>query len=223
MNLISLICLCIYVVVSFAYVIFYAFGFNKVRIVLKFFLVPLLFTSLIIAKPNFIALLIGLGFDYIGDICLIPKKKTKIVKIGNLSFFLGHICYLVEFLLFVYSKTSYSLVNNHFLWLTLSFVLITGVTSSVMFIKFKMNVPLGIFGAFYFAVMLFWIVALTIIASLYSLLAIIAILGSISYILSDGCIVTHDVLKKKFKYRNLFVSSTYVIAIGLITLSIILI
>lgn len=49
-------------------------------------------------SPYAIAILVGLGFSFWGDVFLIPKDRPQIFQLGILAFLLGHVAYAVGFL-----------------------------------------------------------------------------------------------------------------------------
>lgn len=216
-NTVSFVLLMVFILDAFLYVLFYTLKKNRIRIILKLFLIPLLLVAVAIENPYLIALMIGLFFDWVGDILIIDKRKKVLFHLSGIAFFIGHSCYLIQLLISIYQSTIYSTVSLHYLWLIIAAVVILITIYCVVSHLFEKGDWRRYFSTTYFSIMAMWVPTSIVLMVYNSPIAILITIGGMSFFVSDGCIYLVDVLKKPFKYRNEFVSITYVIAIWAIT------
>ncbi len=75
--------------------------------VCKPFLMPLLAMFYLLAGGRNTAVLLGIGFDWLGDVCLLKHKKSWLFA-GIMFFLAGHLCYCS--VLFAGAKAQYPLI-----------------------------------------------------------------------------------------------------------------
>ncbi|MGM7636670.1 lysoplasmalogenase [Bacillus sp. Hm123] len=170
----------------------------------------ILLTSTGLEEPTFyiIWIIIGLLFSVGGDIFLM-LPSNKFLQ-GLTSFLIAHICYIVAF------------TNglSHFT------------------IDWRIIVPLGLFGVFYYSflypslkkegnlllpigVMMYIAVICFMFTQSYSTGSQWAIIGSLSFLISDA-ILAYDQFHKRFRTAHYYVMITYYLAQYLIALSVIM-
>lgn len=191
------------------------------RIVKPFICSTLIIGSLIFA-PEYYSLIIGLGMCLIGDILFFFKKKKAFVALGTGIFLLGHMFYTNQILMITNAR--FNILSDNLLWLWILLYMVFGL--AIFFYPVlklsKKHVLFTILGMFYGTFLL----AVTA-SSIYGVclglnpILLLAILGDICFIISDGHIAV-GVFYRKTKHHEFRVMITYCAAQLLIVLAILL-
>ncbi len=202
--LITLFCL---LIISVVVELFLAFlEKEKLRKCFKVF--PLLFLTIIgiTIAPSYPLLYIASFLGFLGDLFIIFEKKKIFFYLGGLSFFIGHILYLILMLK----------INNivyawyHYVVIVVSFILVIFIIYNAMKEKFSLvDVTCG---AFYFGILILLLLnALFISLFLKSYYLLLVALGYALFIVSDTMLIIKDFIRE-FKRDDFYVMGTYLLA-----------
>ena len=221
--MIEFIFLILFICVSVAQIIAVAKENQKLNFYTKPLLMPLLalyyaFGSLALNSFNWlivVALLFGCG----GDIFLMLEGKESYFLIGMVSFLLGHVFYIIAFLMSM--GTNYLLGAITLPILIIPVIIILGWA----FPKFKdglgdMKIPVFV----YMGAIVFMHVTAILRVTYYGLLCtrfFSVYLGSILFILSDSILAIGEFSERKISHIRVYTMSTYILGQFLIALGMI--
>ena len=179
---------------------------EKLRKCFKVF--PLLFLTIIgiIAAPSHPLLYVASFLGFLGDLFIIFEKKKVFFYLGGLSFFIGHILYLI--LMLGLNNVVYEWY--HYVSIVASFILVIFIFYNA--VKEKFSLTDVICGAFYFGILILLLInALFISIYLKSYYLLLVGLGYILFIISDTMLIIKDFIRE-FKRDDFYVMSTYLLA-----------
>ena len=186
---------------------------EKYRRIEKPFCLLSLAVFALVCLPNKPLIYVGAIFGMIGDILVIIKDK-KYFSWGVLSFFFGHICYIVQLILFMANKNT----DLYFYFIPVICFVIFYIALFFPFKKFAKHIPEQLGMALYYAT-LFTLLPFTIVSFInigsYMFLGII---GAFFFVISD-LIILYTKYIKKFKRYDFYIMLTYLIAQALIIVS----
>lgn len=187
--------------------LFFAFT-EKENLRKGFKVFPLLFLTIvgIYMAPNHPLLYIASFLGFLGDLLIIFEKKKVFFYIGGVSFFVGHILYLI--LMLTVNGISYSWYH----YLIAGICLIALVIVFKIALKKQFNLLQSICAALYFGILFLLLVNSIVISIKYSVPSMLLItLGYVIFIMSDTILVIKDFIKE-FKRDDFYVMSTYLFA-----------
>ncbi|SHI63787.1 Uncharacterized membrane protein YhhN [Clostridium amylolyticum] len=175
-------------------------------------IMPLLILYYITLTQNINFIIIGaLIFGFLGDIFLLDSKNhfTK----GLLSFFCGHILYIVAFYL---NFTIRGVKGFYFVfiifYLFYALLLVKGL--------FPYLGSMKILGTMYMStIMVMSFISLLMMLQSFTINTVLIFLGSIIFIISDS-VLAFDTFKEKYAYSGVIIMSTYITAQFLIIVGI---
>jgi len=171
---------------------------------------PISKKQILIFKPLTLILIIGLLFSLLGDTYLIYPEKY--FKKGLIAFLLGHICYIIAFI--VSSDTHFTL----YLFFPITIIGFLYLRS-IMPYSGKMKIPIIIY-VIIIAIM-GW-AAMERLNSLHTVGSLIAVLGAVLFMISDGVLALNK-FKKPFHSAELIILATYFSAQWLLAVSVIVV
>ena len=155
-------------------------------------------------------IIIGLVFGWFGDIFLLNKGDKKKFIMGLGSFLLGHIFYIVAFLLQVNFSEAFSIGLMVYLGLIAVFIVVL-----IMQLKEGLGKMKGPVIAYCVVISFMSISAFLLATSPAYTFALrngyIVFSGSILFIISDALIAWRQ-FKKEIKFHNIYVMATYIVA-----------
>lgn len=193
-----------FIIISILNVIF-NYGENKKGIYLtKPLIMPLLILHYVASTSKVNIILIGaLLCGFLGDVFLLDSKKYFIN--GLLSFFCGHVLYIVVLLLNFSAKN----VNDYY------FVFMIPYIIYAYFLVRTLLPYLGglkVLGTMYMSTILAMsFISLLIMFQKFNLKTVLILIGTIIFVISDS-LLAFDTFKKKLKHSGVFIMSTYIIA-----------
>lgn len=181
---------------------------KKIRWITKPLLVP--FITLFYVSGTFplinIFLIVGLIFGWLGDVFLMIGREGKWFILGLGSFLIGHIFYIVTFLLSIPNLLNFSL---------LGFLYIIPAAFIALYVLYKVKGKMGDMTkpvlVYMGVIFLMGFSAVLRYAGDQGLSFFLVLIGSILFILSDGFIAL-DKFNKKIKHVHVYIMSTYAIA-----------
>jgi len=216
--------LILFICVSVLHVISVAKENQKLIYYTKPFLMPLLalyyaFGSIALNSFNWlivVALLFGCG----GDTFLMLKGKESYFLMGMVSFLLGHVFYIIAFLMQTTNNIFWVVVTGPILLIPVIIILIT------TFPKYKnglgdMKIPVFV----YMGAILFMHISAILRVTSYSIVNVPFIsvyLGSILFIFSDSLIAINEFSDRKVPNIRVYIMSTYIIGQFLIALGMVI-
>lgn len=215
-NIGSFIFLGLFLLVSVIELVFAFMEMEKPRRIVKPFCLLFLGLFAVVTLPNQPLIYIGAFLGMVGDI-LVLSKNIKIFALGALTFFLGHICYIIELLLFVINKP---FEWWHFVIVGICFVLFY----LIMFYlgRNKMKSPLEKFGMPLYYATLFCTLPFMLSSQLICPDGFlwVGVLGYVIFIVSDVIILLTK-YGNKFKRYDFFIMLTYLVGQILIVFSLV--
>ncbi len=179
---------------------------ERLRKIFKIF--PLLFLSIvaIYLVPEYPLLYVASLLGCLGDLLIIFEKRKIFFYLGGISFFVGHILYLL--LMLDLSDVTYNWY--HYLIIIISLVGLFFVLFAIT--KNQLGLIEKIAASFYFGILILLLVNAAFITFKYNEPRTSLILvGYILFIISDIILVIKDFIKE-FKRDDFYVMSTYIFA-----------
>ena len=179
---------------------------ERLRKIFKIF--PLLFLSIvaIYLVPEYPLLYVASLLGCLGDLLIIFEKRKIFFYLGGISFFVGHILYLL--LMLDLSDVTYNWY--HYLIIIISLVGLFFVLFAIT--KNQLGLIEKIAASFYFGILILLLVNAAFITFKYNEPHTSLILvGYILFIISDIILVIKDFIKE-FKRDDFYVMSTYIFA-----------
>ncbi|MFA6755244.1 MAG: lysoplasmalogenase [Bacilli bacterium] len=173
----------------------------------RFKIIPLLIASItiIIIAPNYPLIYMGAIFGLIGDALLIKEEKKIFFLLGTLSFFLGHICYLIAIIL----ETNFNFVWWYiFIIIGSCFFVDLGLFPLLRKFSDKTTCICG--GIYIFTLLMNLVTGITF-SVLYSPFYILFSLGYALFMISDSMVMTKNFIKQ-FKRDDFYIMITYLLA-----------
>lgn len=179
---------------------------EKLRKAFKVF--PLLILTIIGIRivPNNPLLYIASFLGFLGDLFIIFEKKKIFFYLGGLSFFVGHLLYLI--LMLITSGVTYDWY--HYLIIVISFVLVIFILYRNF--KEKFNLVEVTCAAFYFGILILLLInaiTISLVCKIYYLLLVA--LGYVLFLISDTMLIIKDFIRE-FKRDDFYVMGTYLLA-----------
>jgi len=171
-------------------------------------LIPLILVFyLIMSRETEAFIVMALSFALMGDIFLLFQQNNTAFRLGVLSFFISHLCWVS----FIITSLDFALMEaNHILWPILPAV-IPAVVSLIILWKYLVNLRLlGILYMLVTSTLLYF--CLLRFGYVSNLKAWHALAGCAFFLVSDFMIVWNR-FKKEFKFAGVYIMLTYVIAI----------
>ena len=179
---------------------------ERLRKIFKIF--PLLFLSIvaIYLVPEYPLLYVASLLGCLGDLLIIFEKRKIFFYLGGISFFVGHILYLL--LMLDLSDVTYNWY--HYLIIIISLIGLFFVLFAIT--KNQLGLIEKIAASFYFGILILLLVNAAFITFKYNEPRTSLILvGYILFIISDIILVIKDFIKE-FKRDDFYVMSTYIFA-----------
>lgn len=171
----------------------------------KFLCMLFLGIAAIFAFPNEPLIYVGAFLGMLGDI-LVLRKKTFIA--GTVSFFFGHVCFIVETLwrIIGFSNIRWFLYVVFALCYAVSFFVVYSITK-----KNHLHSKVDKLGtAWYFSILVVYLPVFTLAAKVSNWM-IFSLVGSVIFLISDTILVkTH--FGRKFKRYDFYIMLTYLLA-----------
>ncbi len=189
---------------------------EKLRKIFKIFPVLILSLTFLIAFPNYPLVYVGSLLGVVGDLILIFEKKQVFFYIGAVSFFIGHVFYLISTI--ILSGIEYSWY--HYLLIVIGYLLLL----VVIIVGFRKDFKLieRILVSFYFGIMIFSLINSFVTGIKYGEYNLFLIsLGYLCFLISDSLLVK-KVFKGEYKRDDFYIMSTYVAAEFFIVLAFVL-
>ena len=171
---------------------------HKYRKITKVLLMPMLILYLLLIKANNALIYLALMFGFFGDLFLINSNNPKYFICGCISFFIGHIFYIIE----ITKSLPFTINLIHYLLFLV--VIIIYLTLSFIFTrKILKNLTLICVG---YSFILFLALFLSLLTKNY-----LVSLGYFIFIISDSVLIFSKKIKK-IKREHLYIMSTYITA-----------
>ena len=217
--------LTLFIAASIVHLAFCALKRNKAADATKVFLMPLLaLTSALALVPRlpesrtaFACTLCALGFGCIGDILLLSVSEKRFMA-GALSFFAGHIFWIVQYVFSPNGTSAYASGGRMFFPLALICFICYGIVLASTYVL--LGKPKGVMGG--------GVIAYGVILCALNFTAINAVVngingkaslfylaGSILFFISDG-ILSYTVFKKDIPHSRFIIMITYIAAQALL-------
>lgn len=197
--------------------LFYCYQENeRARRLSKLALMPLLIAFVIsVQKGDWPILLIALLFGYFGDILLIYKKNKTMFLLGEMSFFIGHVVYIILFFLKVGFNSPLLAIL-----ITVGAALVIQYPLYVIFRPYykKLTIPNNIYSTILLISLAFAILVVVYQGFLPSILLPI---GALCFMVSDS-LIAYNLFYKKQKRHDFYIMVFYLLAQVLLSLGILL-
>ncbi len=182
---------------------------DKIRKIIKPFLMLMATLLCIILFPMQPFLYIGCFFGMLGDICFIFKDKKPCVYVGLLTFGLNHLFYILEMISILTYKNL--MIQNYYIIFALVYFIFAIAMFFAIRLVIKAEVPLALCGCLYMTI-LFMDLGFTILMVTCGLsLMWYSIIGMILFIISDS-FLTYTMFIKDVKRRDFYIMFTYLAA-----------
>jgi uncharacterized membrane protein YhhN len=182
---------------------------DRIRKLTKPFCMLFLGSAAAVAVPFYPLIYVGAFMGMIGDVFLIFKKNQKMVIVGILAFYLGHLCYFAAMLSLLFARGYVDPWPYNWIWILLYAVLTPALFWHPTYLLTRKKI-FSIYGAFYMdAVVSEAIVPLL----LYSLFDkwdyfYLCAMGGVLFCISD-LILTYTLFKKDLPRRDSYIMFTY--------------
>ena len=200
----------LFLAVTVLHLIFCFFTLELPRKITKGMTTALLGIAVVCAIPTEPLPYIGLFLGMSGDIALLKKHKVLPFVLGLVFFLVGHILYIVEYVLLC-APVHWGIIVGIVVYALLSPLLFGQIAKKIVHQK-----KLIVGGAFYLDVLTLALITPIIACGLGKVnYLLLCVFGAVSFLLSD-IILTYTMFKRDVPRRDFYIMFTYLLAQGLI-------
>ena len=188
-------------------------GSELIRKITKCLLMPVLVVAYLLgASPVLPWIIVALALSWVGDVLLIRKEEPLFFRLGLVAFLLGHVGYVVGFLLLAEGLHLIALVISILVAIPACYFMLRFVDASA-----QMRVPVAAYGIVIFAMS---------VAAVQLMLAhpmpggILVFLGALVFMYSDAQ-MAYLLFHQQPKHFNVITMIPYIVAQGLIVIGLI--
>jgi uncharacterized membrane protein YhhN len=196
-------------VVSIINIIAGFFEQDKIRKLTKPFCMLFLGSAAAVAVPFYPMIYIGAFMGMVGDIFLIFKKNQKMVIVGILTFYFGHLCYFAAMLNLLFARGFVDPWPYNWIWILLYAVLTPALFWYPTYLLTRKKI-FSIYGAFYMDAVVSEAIVPLLLYFLFDKLDYfyLCAMGGVLFCISD-LILTYTLFKKDLPRRDSYIMFTY--------------